>query len=278
MDLYFSDKSKKLDADLKTIDVEFPDVLQKSEHSIVYLSSFLKNLKEYICQNPFKSSEDEILFFKEIKPSIYRKLIFFIEVYKIESKRPVGNSCHQKKYLLREQKKIRSFFDENVEIYTYYRNKSTHLDEKYFVRNKLDIHLCLDDYAFDTDPDFSTSHDHKVARILANDMLNTYLNEQLKLLDQPKEQPLPETGRCKSDWTDPKIALVELIYALQAYGCINNGLCDIKEIAHLFETIFNIDLGDFYRTFLEIKSRQNPTKFLDSLRSALIHKIEEQDE
>lgn len=278
MDLYFSDITRILEDDLEQIWRKFPDFIKKTEQSVLCVKTCLQTLKEYICNNPFQTPNEEIIFFKETKPSIYCKLIYFVEVFKIESKRPIGNSCHQKKYLLREQKKLRSFFDENVEFYTYYRNTSTHLDEKYFLRNKLDIRLYLDDYAFDTDPIFSTSHDYKVARILANDMLNTYLNEQLNLLDQPKEQPLPETGKCKSEWTDPKIALVELVYALQACGCINNGSCDIKEMARLFETTFNIDLGDFYRTFLEIKTRQNPTKFLDSLRSALNHKIEEQDE
>jgi hypothetical protein len=278
MDLFFSDISKILDDDLEQIGRKFPDFLTKVEKSISRITTCLNELKEYICKNPFQACEDEIFFFKEIKPSIFRKLIFFVEVLKIESKRPVGNFCHQKKYLLREQKKLRSFFDENVEFYTYCRNKSTHLDEKYFLRNKLDLHLCLDDYFFNSDPCFSTSHDYKVARILANDMLNTYLNGELQLLDQKKKQPLSETSKCKSDWTDPKIGLIELVYALVAKGCINNGSCDIKEIMHLFESIFNIDLGDFYRTFLEIKTRQNPTKFLDSLRSALINKIEEQDE
>jgi len=278
MDLYFSDISKILDDDLEQIGRKFPDFLKKTEHSILCVKTCLQDLKEYICNNPFQPQGEEIIFFKETKPSIYCKLIYFVEVYKIESKRPIGNSCHQKKYLLREQKKLRSFFDENVEFYTYYRNKSTHLDEKYFLRNKLDIRLCLDDFTYDTDPRFSTSHDYKVARILANDMLNTYLNDELQSLDQKKDKKHPETSKCKSDWSDPKIGLIELVYALVAKGCINNGACDIKEIMHLFESIFNIDLGDFYRTFLEIKTRQNPTKFLDSLRSALNHKIEEQDE
>jgi hypothetical protein len=270
--------SRILDEELEQIGRKFPDFLKKTEQSILCVKKCLQDLKDCICNNPFDSTDDEIFFFKEIKPSIFRKLIFYIEVFRIESRRPVGNCCDQKKYLLREQKKLRSFFNENVEFYTYYRNKSTHLDEKYFLRNKLDIHLCIDDYFFNSDPCFSTSRDCKVARILANDMLNNHLNEQLNLLDHPKEQPRPETSKCKSVWTDPKIALIELVYALQATGSINNGSCDIREIAHLFETIFNIELGDFYRSFMEIKTRQNPTKFLDTLRSALIHKIEEQDE
>jgi hypothetical protein len=129
----------------------------------------------------------------------------------------------------------------------------------------------------DNDFAFSTSHDYKVARIMANDLLSVYLNSELAALDRQtnhRRNYLKEGTYC---WTESKIALVELIYALQSSGCINNGTGDIKDIAALFETDFNIDLGDFYRTFLEIKVRKNPTKLLDNMRIALLKKIEEQD-
>ena len=60
---------------------------------------------------------------------------------------------------------------------------------------------------------------------------------------------------------------------------LNNGTSDIKETAEYFEKIFNIDLGDYYRTFLEIRMRKtNKTKFLNSLTDSLIKKMEEADE
>jgi len=70
-----------------------------------------------------------------------------------------------------------------------------------------------------------------------------------------------------------------LIYALCAQGILNNGNVDVKIIAKTFERTFNIDLGDFYHTFLELKARKiNQTKFLDSLREALVRKMDEQYE
>lgn len=43
--------------------------------------------------------------------------------------------------------------------------------------------------------------------------------------------------------------------------------------------MFNIDLGDFYHTFMELKARKiNRTKFIDSLRDALIKKMDEQED
>ena len=62
-------------------------------------------------------------------------------------------------------------------------------------------------------------------------------------------------------------------------GVFDNGNAEIKLIAKTFETAFNIDLGDFYHTFMELKARKiNRTKLLDSLCEAMIKKMDEQDE
>ena len=54
---------------------------------------------------------------------------------------------------------------------------------------------------------------------------------------------------------------------------------ELLDIAKTFENMFNIDLGDFYHSYLELKGRKiNRTKFLDSLRDALIKRMDEQDE
>ena len=79
----------------------------------------------------------------------------------------------------------------------------------------------------------------------------------------------------KYSWTDSKTSLVELIYAIHHSASINKGSSDIKELAHLFQEVFNIDLGDYYRTYLEIKNRTEPSKYLDTLRKNLNDKISE---
>lgn len=59
--------------------------------------------------------------------------------------------------------------------------------------------------------------------------------------------------------------------ALHTRSVFDNGNADIKIIAKTFERAFNIDLGDFYHMFMELKARKiNCTKFLDSLCEALI--------
>ena len=85
--------------------------------------------------------------------------------------------------------------------------------------------------------------------------------------------------KVRLSWTDNKSALIELLYALHYQGSFNNGNADIKEIAIYFETIFNVDLGQYRRTFLEIRDRKSDkTKFINSLEKELLKRMEETDE
>ena len=213
---------EKLTEELKRIENEETDLLKRAELSIFFINKSLIELKEYIRKNKFSSQEDEVLFFKEIKPSIYCKLIYFVKIFNIESKRPNGSDKSQKKYLLNELNKLEKYFSENLEFYQYIRNNMTYLDDKYFVRGKLNIRLYIDTFSYDANPDFSTSHDYKVAKILANDLLGVYLKSELAILDRREFKRNDSYRKSKYAWTESKTALVELIYAIHASNCINN--------------------------------------------------------
>ncbi|MDN3725117.1 RteC domain-containing protein [Aequorivita sp. SDUM287046] len=79
-------------------------------------------------------------------------------------------------------------------------------------------------------------------------------------------------------WPGQKVDLVELIYALQASGVVNNGNIGIRQFGSTLEHIFNIDLGDCYRTFQEIKLRKtNQSKLLNLLKTSLQNRIIDTD-
>ena len=83
----------------------------------------------------------------------------------------------------------------------------------------------------------------------------------------------------KLKWTAPKVALTELLYALNSEGVFNNGTADLKDIAEFFEYIFEIDLGQYRRTFLEIRARKSDrTKFISSLNEALLKRMDNADD
>lgn len=274
MDKFYDETVKKLEIAITEMGIENNYFKQQIEAVIHLILECLFEVKEHVLKRGFKNTEEEIYFFKHQKPIIVSKLIYYNSIYKIETKKPYGGDKTIKKYLNNELAKLKRFFDNNLDFYKYYRTNSTYLDHKYFLRGKHDIKLCLDTFYFEADHSFSTSHDYKVAKIIANDLIQVYLEYQMNINNQKKV-----SDNSSLNWTGSKTALTELIYAMYSQGVFNNGNADIKFIAKTFQTVFDVDLGDFYHTFLELKSRKiNRTKFIDSLREALIRRMDEQDE
>lgn len=270
----------KLNEQLNFIDLEIDDQIKKCEQAITIILKSINELKKLTAKNNFKSKSEEIQFFKEIKPLFTSKLIYFNRVYKIEMKKPNGGNKILKKYYNNELLKLKAFFDNELEFYQYFRSGSTYLDYKYFLRGEFDIKLALDSYYFESDMSFATSHDFKVATILANDLIELYLENQLLMLENnensEKSQRKPNV---KLTWTGSKVALIELIYALHTEGVFNNGAADLKDIAEYFEHTFEIDLGQYRRVFLEIRARKNDrTKFLTTLNDSLQKRMENSDD
>lgn len=269
-----------LNEQLNFIDLEIDNPIKKCENAIDIILKSINAVKKIISKNNFKSDSDEIHFFKEVKPLFTSKLIYYNMIYKIEMKRPNGGNRILKKYYNNELSKLKAFFDNELEFYQYYRSGSIYLDYKYFQRGKFDIKLALDNFYFEADTTFSTSHDFKVARILANDLIQLYLENQLIIIENKdtseKSQRKPNI---KLMWTGSKVALTELLYALHSEGVFNNGAIDLKDIAEYFEHIFEIDLGQYRRAFLEIRARKSErTKFITSLNETLLKRMDNADD
>ncbi|MFD2529127.1 RteC domain-containing protein [Polaribacter marinaquae] len=208
--------------------------------------------------------------------------MYYVKLFSIESKRPRSSNKSQVKYFNNHIDRLQNYFNDNLEFYHYFRRGAIFLDEEYFMRGKADIRLFPDSLSFFTDDKFSTSHDTTVATIMAYDMLIIYLKREIDKLENNNSMETNFNAfkkQSKLFWTGNKTDLIELIYALHSSGSVNSGTADIKEMASACEQMFNIDLGDYYRTFLEIRSRKiNQTKFIDKLKQSLENKMLDSDE
>tara|TARA_B100000949_G_C14239243_1_gene432698 strand:+ start:200 stop:1048 length:849 start_codon:yes stop_codon:yes gene_type:complete len=269
-----------LNDQLSFINLEIDNESTRCERAIEVILKTIKALKIVVQKTKFKTDAEEIKFFKEIKPQFTSKLIYYNTIFKIEMKKPNGGNRIVKKYYNNELVKLKAFFDNELEFSRYYRSRSTYLDHKYFLRSRFDIKMSLDSYYFEADTSFSTSHDYKVAKILANDLIQLYLENNLVLIgNKDNGEKSQRKPNLKMIWTSPKVALIELVYALHTEGVFNNGAADLKDIAEYFEHIFEIDLGQYRRTFLEIRTRKaDRAKFLTTLNKGLLKRMEDTDE
>lgn len=278
---FYTRISGKIKIELQTVDLEGCDIsIKESVRMIKLLEDCLSELRDYFLVLKSISVQNEIEFFKEMKPEVLGLLLYFNKIHNVELKRPIGSNETQSEYYDKELMSLTYFFERNLDFHQYYRANSTYLDEQYFIRGKSSLQLCVDSAKYILDPLFSTGYDYKVAKIICNEMLRIYLNKKKHSIEKQviikKSRELLPNSNLK--WTGSKADATELGYSMKDSGAINYGNVDIKEIMSFIEVSFDIDLGDYYRTYVAIKSRKKDrTPFLNKLIESLIRRMEKDD-
>lgn len=269
---------EKMHSALSEIATSSDNELQQAQRSCQMLQQLLEDLKDYITAYEFKSEEEEIHFFKNVKPMFQQELIYHTELYYFELNYPIGSENEEERYIFRSLQMIRHLFERERFLYSYHRTRRTDLDEDFFLRNtSAKPSPFLAEYSPDNDTRFSTIQSTQLAQLKAFERLRDHLNYRLSILKSPQQNPFIQQNNLS--WTDTKAGLIELIYALQSVGALNHSKAEVKQVAGFFEQVFHIDLGNYYRTFQEIRIRKKGrTAFLDKMKEMLVKRMDETDE
>ena len=270
----------KIDAEIRLRDCGVNSTMDNALHMVRFIAPMYEQLREMTINYLFPSVEDEICFFKELKPEILSKYIYFSKVYHIELKCPDGSNDCIREYLSAELDKLTYFFRNNIEFYQYIRSQSTHLDNFYFTRKSIGTSTIpsFESFQYDADPLFSTGYDYKVAKILCNKYLKVYLENRIANLNNNVEHKIVKGSKYRTIcFTGKKNALIELGYALVSSGDINHGNIEIKEFMEYLSSIFNIDLGGYYDAYIAMKERKDQTSYLNRLIEQLTKRMKEDD-
>lgn len=264
--------SEKLYADLMRELNEFAleeDVMiRRLERSVKSCIKFLLRLKEFCKAHDPSTPAEQIEFFKHIKPKFKSQLIFYQSLLNIETRRPIGEEQVICAFLNNELKVLHHFFESNLSFYQYVRTQATYLDEHYFVRGAYDVHLDPDQCVVDFDPSFSTTHDHKLAQVIASELLQDQIQQDILRITQKDSVMQTNSDIREFDWKQTKCALIELIYSWHATEAF--GKKSLKSIAKFIERAFNVSLGNFYDTYDWLCGRQAPTAYLDEMKEAFL--------
>ncbi|WP_264550046.1 RteC domain-containing protein [Flavobacterium sp. N2820] len=248
--------------------------VEKAKKIIIFIEDILKQLTDWLKHHVFETIQEEIKFFKEIKPNIVAKLIFYKEILSLVASLPLDKS-KRIKHFEKKLDAINHFYRKNREFIKYIKSHSTHFDELYFTRKKYKDIFLNDCSVIIHDAKLCTSHDYLLAEVIAFELLALHIENRIDNLNQ---SCAITNNQFKSNlhWTEKKVDLVELIYALHEAKVFDNGQADIKEITHVFEKAFQIELEDnIYGNFNAIKKRKtDQTRFLSHLQKLLEDKIE----
>ncbi len=239
----------------------------------LFLKEMLFNIKAQVIKDGFTNEQQEIDFFKNIKPQILGKLIYYNKVFRIETTCPVSNGKIHQSYYEKLLKTLKLQYKEticNEDFYRYYRAGRIDRDHTYFRLGQINYHDGLKSGVFEIDLSFSTYFDNKIAHIIANELLYTYMLTKIS----PEENPdlILLNGEANKDisWTNSQNALIELIYALYASNSIAHGKIGIRKLALIFQVLFRTPLNDIHHSFHRMKTRAGSrTAFLDQLKISL---------
>ena len=236
-----------------------------------------KELFKWLKKHKFSSPEEEIYFFKDLKPIFISKLIYYKTVLSIETNLPTSKK-NKIKFYEDALNLIQENTNKNRKFYEYYRARASHKDKIYFLRN-CDANIIKRDCSLiNYDVKLCTTHDYNMAVMIANDTLTNYLENKIEQLENNCTIVHPSIQQTVN-WTGTKIDLIELIYALHHSKKINNGSTDIKELALFFGKLFNQDIEEnIYRFYIDIKNRKTGrTKFINQLSEVIEKQILEEE-
>lgn len=250
---------------------EASGIVDEAFKMISYLQEVLASLKVSVIKDGFQSEWEEINFFRNVKPSILGKLIYYNKVYRIECASPPGNGKIYRNYFSSQIKELKQEFTEHIfnsDFYRYYRSGRDDRDQTFFRLGNINLQDGLNSFVFEIDLHFSTYYDYKVARIIANDLLLNYLHLKIESI----EDAIFKDEKTTKDifWTSSKNALIELIYAVYASRAVSHGKIGIRKLSMIAQVVFNVSLNDLHHSFHRMKTRAGSrTVFLDQLKVSL---------
>ncbi|RZJ92791.1 MAG: hypothetical protein EOO20_00300 [Chryseobacterium sp.] len=244
------------------------------------IQQHIGKLKELVLATTFESTEEEIIFFKHIKPQFISLQLYYLKLADFNLQDPTINKKAVRNFYEKELKKIQHFFKLNGNMLNYYRSEAKEMDEQLFLRGLRVVPSWLVKRRTDADERFSTIADHLIARIMAAEKMYVHILHVLNGLEL-KFRPVnaPESS-LKLKWTGESINLVEIAYGIWLTGQINNGNATISEIVRWLESTLSINVGRAYRRWTEISRRDNTTttKYLDRMREMITIRLINEDD
>jgi hypothetical protein len=257
--------SESLQKRMKEMEATGSDDLVGMGKALTAMREILSELKRFTVSYKFTGEQEEVRFFKEIKPVLLSQYFYYKKRFQILLFDSFRDRKSRMDNYYKVLCKLQHFACKNQSFYEYCMSGATYLDRQYFVRNHTQY------MPVEKDENFSTQYDVKLAKILAHELIKEHILNAIR----KSENNTSDVAFNALQWTAQKVALVELIYALQATGVFNYGKADIKQIVNAFEEIFSVDLGNYARVFSEIRIRKSgQANFLKLLTERLLEKVE----
>lgn len=231
---------------------------------IAFVQESIHDLQQFTYNYKFETEQEEIKFFKEIKPVIVSQHYYYQKLFQIALFNSYKEPEMRKQYLESVLERLELYARKNHEFFLYYMTGQTSFDDHYFLRKNAVFSTNLDKR-------FSTGYDDRAARLLSQELIRNTILEMLRTNDSTP-------FKSSVNWTGNKTDAIELLVALHASGNFNNGEAEVKQMVRSFEECFNVKLDNYYDLLKKIRMRKgNRSYFLDSLKAKYINRLDQME-
>lgn len=258
----------ELEQCLLEIDSRSNSPIEKCSEKVKVCQDLTGILRQLYQEASLDTVSKQIHFFKEVKPKFFSELHYNHRMITFYKDRPRGSTKLKDKYINQCLEEASSYMQKHCEFRNYINMKSVHLDEVYFTKREYCPKL-HGSFEYPLEPDFSSPADPTYSCLLAADRFMQFLKNEVFSLKNPTLDPSWDYKKTL-DWHGSKTDMVELVYALHASGRLKG---DLKHTFSVVEKAFNLDVGNYYRLYTDIKLKKNPHSLLDDLKESLSEKV-----
>lgn len=264
---------QELQENLQSVRTTYGKEKGQYEEALRYTVHCLHELKQYTYSYNFKDKDEEILFNRELAPPFNTEYIYNLRCIKIIEKYEGLPRVPMKKVFLKEKKELNRFMEKNAPFYLYIKAGHRYLDEKFFLRGDFQLDIPFSEECLSiVDNHFVTISSYRLSQFIAYEKVMDFLATHQQSPDKKSAVPTTIGTPLFSGfkWTDKKIDLVELAYAICYKGSINRGNISVKEIALALGQLFNVQIDNIlYQTRQQMLDRKAGDYYLESLMTAL---------
>lgn len=263
---------------VKNIELQEVKILSNCTQPITSYNEILKIygngisvLKKKIVLSKFDSVKDEVYFFKDLKPLLLSRYMYYHALLDIELKSTDYKQCRKSNILKQILKSCQMWIDGNSAFVGYILKEQTHLDQLYFRSSGKDNFFDLDPLTINANDSFTSRKGFTLASYYSKRYLIKYCQVGITKLKKIKKN---SSNKSNLNWNKSKIDLIELLMALHANKSFN---CDFKTLVSAFSMFLDLDKLDPYNNSAKIKTRHpdSRTKFIDSCKSAINTQIDQ---
>lgn len=164
---------------------ELPE-LERVECCYRITESYWAQVKELCKEMKFADQNEEIEFFKDIKPKFTSQIEYFLILYEalLMVSKNFSEFSTQEALLFweNETKRYKRFYEKNEEFIMYYENDERNLDSQYFVRTNKNPGITANVRVYDMNSNLYSLHGQLLTTWLANKMYYEYVLKKLETL------------------------------------------------------------------------------------------------